>query len=76
MGASISSILADACLIVAAIASAKANEKVGIDWDAKLVEIDLGQRAEMFGSESLIWLKEGKQGKGYWCDFLGSDEPD
>ncbi len=65
--------LADACLIAASIASAKANEAVGIEWNKNMVELELASRARMFGFESLLWKDEARNGKGYWFDLLHDD---
>jgi len=66
--------LSDACLIVAAIASAKANDEVGLKWDENMVDIELSGRARMFGLESISWAEDAKEGKGYWCDLLCMDK--
>ncbi len=62
--------LADACLIAASIAAAKANESVGLEWNKNMVELDLAARARMFGFESLLWRDDARNGKGYWFDLL------
>ena len=62
--------LADACLIVAAIAQAKACSEVDIKWNEEIISSELVGRANMFGMESLKWKKDALHGKGYWCDIL------
>lgn len=62
--------LADACLIATTIASAKAHNGSGSKWNKNIVEMALSGRVRMFGLESLHWVDDAKNGKGYWFDHL------
>lgn len=68
--------LPDALLIASIILRARQMNELSIPLTNGAVESDFVGRMRMFAQECKIWQKEADEGKGYWCQELGSSNAD